>query len=79
MRLRAIRGFEYPESREVRDKIRRWHRSPSHDGVPYPNDRGVMVEVVAGEAVTTPDDLLHSWLDAGLVEDLDVAHEEAAE
>lgn len=68
--LMALKSFEFPASLRVRDAIRRWHRQSKNDGVPYPGDRGESVEVVIGEFLTAPDDLLQSWLDAGLVEEV---------
>lgn len=67
---RALKNFEYPESLEVRNKIRSFHKIARNEGVSYQGDRGKQVEVDAGaEILLVPDDLLESWLDAGLVEE----------
>ena len=66
-RVRALKAFEYPTSRSVRDAIRRHHRTSTE---PFPWDkRGASGYVEIGQVLDAPDDLLVSWLDNGLVEE----------
>ena len=66
--VRALKAFEYPASRSVRDAIRRHHRTSTE---PFPWDkRGTPVDVETGQVLDAPDDLLQGWLDNGLVEEV---------
>lgn len=62
MKVKALVNFEYPASLTVRNRIR------GGEKIPY-EDRGKILEVEAGEMINAPADLLHSWVDAKLVED----------
>ena len=65
----AIKNFGYPKDLKTRDTIRGFHggRGNKNLGKSWDGDRGEIVEVVAGEIIQAPEDLLDSWLDAGLV------------
>lgn len=65
----VLKNFGYPRTEGVRNAIRRFHRIKANEGKPFPGARGVMVEVVAGAVIEAPEDLLDSWLVAGLVWD----------
>ena len=63
MAYKALRGFEYPKSLAIRNRL----RSGVH--VPW-EERGEMVSVRPGAAVQAPSDLLESWLHRGLIEEV---------
>ena len=63
----AIKSFGYPGDPKVRDEIRKFHAVKKNDGVGWDGDRGEIVEVAAGAVLEAPEDLLDSWLGAGLV------------
>ena len=59
--MRAVRAFDYPASRLVRDRIRKGEHIADED-------RGVIVEVKEGQDIEPPDDLRVGWVLRGLVE-----------
>jgi len=70
IKVKALKNFGYPGSVSVRNEIREWHGASGKKniGKVFPDeDRGLIVEVVAGELISAPEDLLDSWLAAELV------------
>ena len=67
--VKALKSFNYPESKKVRDSIKRFHTVAANEGQVFPYDaRGTQVEVVAGEVIEAPTDVLEGWLERGIVE-----------
>ncbi len=67
--VRALKNFGYPGDLKVRDKIRAFRKGTKNDGKAFPDeDRGAIVEVVAGDVLEAPVDLLDNWLLINLVE-----------
>ena len=64
--VRAFKNYGYLEDIKIRNKIRTFHKLKKNDGVGWDGARGEIVEVVAGDVLDAPDDLLDSWLAAGL-------------
>jgi cellulose synthase/poly-beta-1,6-N-acetylglucosamine synthase-like glycosyltransferase len=64
----AQKNFGYPGDLQVREAIRDWHGSTGlkNVGKPFEGDRGEIVEVMEGDNILAPDDLLDAWLDTGL-------------
>jgi len=63
-KYRALRGFEYPKSLAIRNRIRKGEEIPL-------DERGETQNVLPGKMVTPPEDLLGSWLRRGLVEEVE--------
>jgi len=70
--VRALNSFHYPESKSVRDAIKHFHTLKKNEGKTYPDElRGVQIQVQVGDLFTPPtQDLLDSWLNAGLVKEV---------
>lgn len=65
-----LKNISYPQSREVRDKIRTFHRIKSNDGKSWSGDRLIMADLSAGQIIQDPpEDLVESWLRDGLASD----------
>ncbi len=61
-RYLCLRGFSYPASKIIRDRIR------GGDHMPY-EERGEWTRYAEGDKITSPpSDLIKSWLRRGLVE-----------
>jgi hypothetical protein len=71
MKVRAIVNFEYPASLTVRNKIR--EAAARGKRVPM-EERGRIAEVVVGEELDAPADLVESWLANGYVQAVEVGN-----
>ena len=59
---RCLRGFSYPASKSIRDRIRAGDHMPLEE-------RGEWQRYAAGDRITNPpSDLIEGWLQRGLVE-----------
>ena len=72
---RALTNFSYPEDIDARNRIHHFHRVvrgvEQNVGVPYPGDRGLIIEVVTGQIlIDPPSDPLDNWLANGYVEEV---------
>lgn len=61
MKVKALVNLSYPRSQAVRNRIRRGDHLPHEE-------RGEIVDVMWGEIVEAPADLLAGWLANGYVE-----------
>ena len=67
--VKAIKNFGYPKDLQTRDAIRAFHgdTGKKNIGKSWDGDRGEIIEVLAGDILRAPEDLLDSWLAAALV------------
>ena len=70
MQVIILKNFGYPSDPVVREKIRAFHRFSGNDGKSWLGDRGSMNELTVGQVVLSPPDLVQSWLEDGLAEEV---------